>query len=77
MIASEEFKAEFSANLKRLRKAAGLTQPQLGTALGFSDKSAMRMIQKWERMEQLPYIDKLRPLCKALGCTLEDLIPEE
>ena len=54
MIASEEFKAEFSANLKRLRKAAGLTQPQLGKTIGFTDKSAMRMIQKWERMEQLP-----------------------
>lgn len=59
------------------RKAAHITQKQLGKMVGYSDASAERMIQHWERGTRRPEVDELRPLCRALGCTLEELIPIE
>lgn len=57
------------------RKAARLTQKQLGLNLGYSEKSAERIIQFWEHGDRRPDVTELRPLCRALNCTLEQLIP--
>ena len=61
--------------IQQKRKAANLTQRKLGEMIGFSSASAERIIQFWEHNERRPDIDQLRPLCRALHCTLEELIP--
>lgn len=71
----EDFKILFAANLKRLRRTAGITQKELGLAMGYTDKSAMRMIQKWELGEQLPRLENIRLLADNLSCTIDTLIP--
>lgn len=61
--------------IQQKRKAAHLTQKKLGEMVGYSEASAERMIQHWEHGTRRPEVDELRPLCRALGCTLEELIP--
>ena len=61
--------------IKSARKAAKLTQKQLGLLVGLSEKSAENTIQYWEYDKRDPAVEQLRPLCKALGITLEELIP--
>ena len=70
-----EFKEAFSERLRALRKASGLSQQQLGEAVGFSDTSAGRMIQKWERRVQAPNIRFIKPLLQTLHCSIDDLLP--
>ncbi len=53
-----------------LRKAAGLTQEQLGDKLGISGQA----VSKWERGEAMPDILILSDLCDALGTTLDSLL---
>ena len=72
---NEEYYENFARNLKTLRQNANLTQKQLGIAIGVAEKSAENTIQNWEYKRQLPSLTKLRPLAKALGVTLEELIP--
>lgn len=61
--------------IKAARKAAHLTQRQLGEMIGFTGKTAERIIQFWEHDERDPSVEQLRPLAKALNLTLEELIP--
>ena len=61
--------------IKAARKAAHLTQRQLGEKLGFTGRTAEVTIQKWEHDLRDPAVEQLRPLAKALGITLEELIP--
>lgn len=65
------------AIIQTRRRAAGLTQRQLGEACGYEGKSAERTVQHWEHNAREPGITTLRPLCRALKCTLEDLIPRD
>ena len=65
-------------SLKDLRKHARLSQTQLAEMLQVSQAS----VCAWERGEALPTLDKLRPLCKLLVCSLDELLdallePEE
>ncbi len=53
-----------------LRRAAGLTQEQLGAKLGVSGQA----VSKWERGEAMPDILLLPDLCGALGTTLDMLL---
>ena len=64
-------------NIQARRKAARLTQRQLGEAIGKKGRSAETTVQKWEHGLQNPNVSQLRPLCRALHCTLEELIPRE
>ena len=59
-----------SQKIVELRKAAGLTQEQLGERLGISGQA----VSKWERGEAMPDILILPDLCGALGTTLDSLL---
>ena len=59
-----------SQKIIELRKAAGLTQEQLGERLGISGQA----VSKWERGEAMPDILILPDLCDALGTTLDSLL---
>lgn len=61
--------------IRAARVAAGLTQKQLGLAVGFSENSAERMIQKWEYGKQAPSLQYIRPLANALKVSLDYLVP--
>ena len=51
---------ELGSKIKYLRSKAGLTQEQLGNALGVSPQS----VSKWEMDQALPQIDKALAICK-------------
>ena len=59
-----------SQKITGLRKAAGLTQEQLGEKLGISGQA----VSKWERGEAMPDILILPDLCDMLGTTLDSLL---
>lgn len=61
--------------IRKARKEAGLTQKQLGILCGYSEASAENTVQYWEYDKRDPPLEKLRILCKALGISLEQLIP--
>ena len=60
----------FSQKIIELRRAAGLTQEQLGEKLGISGQA----VSKWERCESMPDILLLPDLCDALGTSLDLLL---
>jgi len=53
-----------------LRKAAGLTQEQLGTKLGITGQA----VSKWEKGSGCPDILLLPDLCDLFGITVDDLL---
>ncbi len=55
------------------RKTMGLTQAQLGEALGVSD----RAVSKWERAKSLPDASIMLELCDLLKITVNDLLSGE
>lgn len=65
-----EIKKNVAKNLSALRKAAGLTQAELGEKLTYSDKS----ISKWERGDGLPDLIVLDKLAELYGVTLNDIV---
>ena len=56
--------------VKQLREAKNLTQAELATILGVSDKT----ISKWETAKGLPDISLIEPLSKALDVSVMELI---
>lgn len=65
----------YAEKLKALRTQAGLTQKQLGMAVGYGESSADVNVRCWERGRNYPPIDKLRALAKALNVPLDTVIP--
>ena len=65
----------YGDKIKSARKAAGLTQKQLGLACGYIESSAERIVQKWEHSSCVPPLDKIRPLATALKVSIDYLIP--
>lgn len=63
-------------NLKRYRRKAGMTQPQLADVVGISHRTLQDYEQGQKPLEKAAAITVLR-MAKALGCTVEDLIGEE
>ena len=61
---------DIGTNIKRLRKARGVTQEALADSLGISYQA----VSKWERGEGYPDITMLPPLARVFGVTLDDLI---
>lgn len=55
------------------RKAKKLTQSELGSIVGVSDKS----VSKWENGKCMPDLSLFPELCKALGITINDLMSGE
>lgn len=62
-------------HIRASRKAAGLTQRQLGEACGYEGRSAERVVQLWESGSQPVPIERLRRLAAALNIPLDSLIP--
>ncbi|MGF2654833.1 helix-turn-helix domain-containing protein [Serratia marcescens] len=52
------------SRIREIRKSRGITQKQLGEALGVTQQSVF----SWESGIASPACDKLIPLAKALGC---------
>lgn len=67
--------ATFGAFIKERRKAAGLTQRQLGELCGYEGKNGERVVQLWEADKQPVPLDRLRRLAAALRVPLDSLIP--
>lgn len=69
--------AEIGRRIAQYRKAAGLTQEQLGELSGHHKQS----ISDWERGERTPYVDSLASIASALGVSMDTLVygtvPEE
>lgn len=55
------------------RRAAGLTQEQLGELLGISYKT----VSRWERGVYMPDIEMLEALAKAFSVTVDEIIAGE
>lgn len=59
--------------IKTLRKEKKLTQSELATKLGVTDKS----ISNWENGKNMPDLSLFKLLCEILGITINDLISGE
>ena len=56
--------------IKNLREKKGITQAQLASVLGVSDKT----VSKWETAKGLPDITLIEPLAKALSVSVMELM---
>ena len=63
-------KENLGAHIAALRKAKGMTQEQLASALGISAPA----VSKWETESSCPDITLLCPLARALGTNLDTLL---
>ena len=61
--------------IKQARKEAGLTQKQVGEALGYTGGTAETSVRKWELGTRPVPLDKLRTLSQVLNIPLDQLIP--
>lgn len=61
--------------IKKARQEAGMTQKQVGMALGYSDKIADKYVRRWELGDRPVPNDKLRSLSQVLNIPLDQLIP--
>lgn len=59
--------------IAELRKEKKLTQEQLAEKLGITD----RAISKWENGRGMPDLSLMKPLCKELGITINELLSGE
>jgi transcriptional regulator with XRE-family HTH domain len=55
--------------LRRLRQAAGLSQPGLARAAGVP----VGTLRNWEQNLRVPRLDTAFKVAKALGCSMEEL----
>lgn len=60
---------EYELRLRKLRKAAGLTQGELARRVGVTD----RILGSWEREESALSLRDAYACALALGCTVDDL----
>lgn len=61
--------------IKQARKEAGLTQKQVGEALGYTGGTAESTVRRWELDIRPVPLDKLRTLSQVLNIPLDQLIP--
>lgn len=59
------------ANIRRLRKAAGLTVQDVQKALGFNSPAA---VYKWQAGQSMPTLDNLVILAATLGVRIDDIL---
>lgn len=69
----EDHIALFSENLKKLRKERKMTQQELGTVLGYSEKA----VSKWERGQGIPPIGVLLQIAHLFNASVESLFVAE
>lgn len=58
-------------NIKRLRKAQGISVRELQDVFGFTNPQA---IYKWQNGMSIPTLDNLVILASVLGTTIDDII---
>lgn len=63
----------FGGRLQQVRKAAGLSQEQLGELVGMSRQA----VSKWETDQAAPDIETLARLCGVLGVSADELLGRE
>lgn len=63
----------FGERLQQVRKAAGLSQEQLGDLIGMSRQA----VSKWETEQAAPDIETLARLCGVLGVSADELLGRE
>ena len=63
----------FGGRLQQVRKAAGLSQEQLGELVGMSRQA----VSKWETDQAAPDVETLARLCGALGVSADALLGRE
>lgn len=61
--------------IRAARIAAGLTQKQLGEAVGLNPKSAQPLVAGWERGGRPVPRVRLKRVAEVLGLNVEDLLP--
>lgn len=59
--------------IQELRKEKNMTQKDLAERLGVTD----RAISKWENGRGMPDVSLMKPLCEALGITINELLGAE
>ena len=57
-------------NIKNARKKAGLTQSELATAIGVTQKE----ISRWETGTRTPQVETIASICKALNVSADILL---
>ena len=67
-----ELKLVSASNIINLRQGAGMTQAELATLLGYSDKS----VSKWERAEAIPDAYVLKHMSEIFGVTVDYILTE-
>lgn len=66
----ERKKMNLGENIKKARKAAGVTQKQLAERMGVYQKD----VSRWENGEHAPSIELLAGICKALKVSADKLL---
>lgn len=66
----ERKKMNLGENIKKARKAAGVTQKQLAERMGVYQKD----VSRWENGEHAPSIELLAGICKALKVSADTLL---
>jgi transcriptional regulator with XRE-family HTH domain len=61
-------KGRLGASIREARKEHGMTQAQLGTAIGFHNS----VISRWEKGDQIPDLDTLEKLTKIFGTSFHE-----
>jgi transcriptional regulator with XRE-family HTH domain len=61
------------SSLRKMREATGLSLRELARQIGETHTN----VSYWERSGNLPRADLLRPIAKALGVTVEQLLGDE
>lgn len=65
--------SSFGTKLKEVRKAKGMTQKDLASAIGAAHNS----VSNWEHDQNEPALDVLKKICVVLGVSPEELLGQE
>lgn len=68
--AKERREMNINENIKKARKAAGITQKELAEILGVRQKD----ISRWENGERTPNLEAFSGICKALKTSADTLL---
>lgn len=73
--AESEHRDSFGYRLKVARRAAGLTQAELGKGLGTDGVDVGKaVVSGWEQEQHFPRIDQLLLICRRLGVSADGLL---
>jgi len=64
-----KLEVEMADRVKRLREAAGMSQPQLAEKAGIS----VWLVRRWEQTGRTPLFGTVVKVADALGCSLDEL----